>query len=234
MKFAGIALLMAACMLSAQAPISAPGKLAEGACRLTFKGRLERSAALIQPGAPPLVTQVTEEFDITVPGRIEKWEPNPGAIEFRFNPDADFSKASGNFKTNQTLTRPMLQTSLSLEGNVVSGMGTWYLHTVNVGGQIIPQNIDVPMRGKVTASTDPNMKVGRENVPVSVLTAPLIVAKEKHTAMPPLKFTGVSLWALQKNKTPFTAQAELNFNHRGERDSVRGTVHVTFEIDPTR
>lgn len=232
MKFTGITILLAANLLTAQAP--APGRLAEGACRLTFKGRLERSAVLIQPGAPPVVTEVTEEFDIAIPGRIEKWEPNPGAIEFRFNPDADFSKASGTFKTHQNLTRPMVKTSLSLEGNVVSGMSTWYLHAVNVGGQIIPQNVDVPMRGRVVASTDPAMKVGRDNIPVSVLAAPLIVAKEKHTAMPPLRFTGVSLWALQKNKTPFTAQAELNFSHRGERDSVRGTVHVTFEIDPTR
>ena len=222
-------MLLATQLLLAQAPV----KHAEGACRLTFKGRIERSNVQIQPGAPPIAVQATEDFDIVVPGRLEKWEPNPGAIEFRFIPDNTFAAARGRFRTEQTVTRPMIETKLTLEGNTVAGMGPWHLHAENIGGQVFPQNTDVTMRGKVSASTDPGMRAGKENVPVSILVVPLIMTKDKFTRMPPLKFTGVSLWAMQKNKAPFTAQAELVFNHRGERDTVRGTVQVTFEIDPT-
>jgi hypothetical protein len=221
-------------LLQGQSPGQGPVRIASGACKVTFQGRVERSAVLIQSGSPPHATQATEEFTITLPGRIEMWELAPGRPEFRFIPDSAFAEARGRFKTSQTVTRPMIQSASTVEGEVVAGMGTWYLNASNVGGQVIPANTDVTMRGKVTASTDPNLVVGRNNVPVSVLVVPIILTKDRQTTMPPLRFTGVSLWALQKNRTPFSAQGELVYAHRGERDTVRGTVNVTFDIDPTR
>lgn len=215
-------------------PSSGPVRLAGGACTVHFKGRIERSAVMVQSGSPPLASQASEEFDISVPGRIEMWEQSPGKPEFRFIPDPSFSGARGSFKTQQTVTRPMLQTLTTLEGATFGGMSTWYLYADNLGGQVIPANTDVTMRGRVSASTEPTLPAGRENVPVSVLVVPLIMTKDQHTRMPPLRFTGVSLWALQKNRTAFSAQGELVYAHRGERDTVRGSVRVTFDIDPTR
>lgn len=228
-------LLMMPAALPAQTPLKGPTKLAEAACTVQFVGKIERTANVPQPGALPVTSKAVESFDVSFPGRIEEWEPTPGMMEFRFIPEPTFTEARGSFKTTQITTRSLMQqTSTTIEGAVVGGLGTWYLHAQGTDSKIIPQNIDVTMRGRVTSSTDPNLPVGHENVPVSVLIVPLILTKEQQTRMPALGFTGLSLWALQKSETPFTAKGELVFNHQGEHDSVHGNVQVTFRIDPTR
>lgn len=213
-----------------------PRMRAQGACTIQMVGQIERSIVAIQSGGVPLTTKTLEEFDISVPGRLETWETAPGHTEFRFIPENTFAEAHGRFKTIQTNIRPMIMVppSTTVEGKVVGGMGTWYLHGKDQEGQIIPQNLDVVMRGKVTSSTDPNLVAGTENVPVAVLPVPIVATKEQGTRMPVFTFLGRSLWAPQGNKAPFSAKGTLVFNHREENNTVLGTVTITFQVDPTK
>lgn len=221
--------------LTAQAPAEGPTRLAQAACTVQFTGNIERTATMPRPEALSVTSHAVESFDISIPGRIEEWEQAPGMIEFRFIPDKDFTEARGSFKTIQATTRSLMQhVTATLEGMVIGGMGTWYMHARKTDGKIVPQNIDATMRGRVTSSTDPNLPVDTKNVPVSVLMVPLVLTKEQHTRMPAFRFKGPSLWALERSKTPFSAQGELVFNHRGEHDSVFGSVQVTFQVTGTQ
>lgn len=233
-RFTLVPFLLSSALL-AQVTEARPSKRMDVNCTLVLSGSLDRSLSSAVSGAAPLTINHKDTYEFRIPGRLEEWREVAGAVRFCFVPEGTFRGAKGRFHTTQTTIRPMVPpATVVIQGDVVAGMSPWNLQAIGRGADLIPCNSEVFMRGVVMESNDPALPVGRTNVPVTVPTVPLIRKDRTQVAMPHLRFTGVALWALANAKTPFTVQAEIPFDQTLQGDTVRGTLRVTFEMDPTK
>lgn len=202
-------------------------------CVVNFQGELQRQSTLVQKGKPPVTIKGTQEFNLSIPGELQEWEaPNSGLIEFRFIPKANGEGASGSFASQETTIKAMQENVLTIRGTTVAGMSTWVIKASARGAELEAAPVPIAVRGQASGIKDASA-TGQESVPATV--SPIRVlppSKGQRPATPPMRFQGLSLWALKNAKSAFSVTAELNHDGSNEREQVRGRTKVSFAVTP--
>ncbi len=179
-----------------------------------------------------------DRFDFEIPGTlIEETDAKGTGVRFRFVPAVDMAaaKAQGQLRHEERLLSGGAAARV-VEAHELTGGTVFVFEAAARGGQIIPVSGAVYLRGTVQGEAAPVGTLSMKLPQRPIVSAPLPsqrMSPDKDLT-PPLRFTGISLWAWPNSKGAFTVAATADYSGPGPHGTVTGSVQVSFRVGETK
>lgn len=184
------------------------------------------------------VKHSVEHFAYEIPGTlVEEMEAKATAVRFRFIPAVDMvaAKAQGQLHFEDKL-QGSANPPIVMDASEITGADTFLFQAEVRGGQIVPVSGNVYLRGIVQGDAPTTNALSMRVPQRPVISSPLPTLRmgAGRDMTPPLRFTGISLWAWPNSKAAFTVAATLDYAGPGPQGTVTGHVEVSFRVGDTK